>query len=45
MKILSQNVQGIIVPNSRHWIAEEQPDFIIKLLDNFFGGRPAETSK
>jgi pimeloyl-ACP methyl ester carboxylesterase len=45
MKILAQNVQGIIVPNSGHWIAEEQPDFVIKLLNNFFSGKPAETSK
>jgi pimeloyl-ACP methyl ester carboxylesterase len=44
MKILAQNVQGIIVPNSGHWIAEEQPDFVIKLLNNFFSGKPAETS-
>jgi len=26
-KILAQNVQGIMVPNSGHWIAEEQPVF------------------
>jgi pimeloyl-ACP methyl ester carboxylesterase len=45
MKILAQNVQGIIVPNSGHWIPEEQPDFVIKLLNNFFTGKPAETSK
>jgi pimeloyl-ACP methyl ester carboxylesterase len=28
MKILAQNVQCIIVPNSGHWIAEEEPDFV-----------------
>ena len=30
MKILAQNVQGITVPNSGHYIPEEQPDFVIK---------------
>ncbi len=45
MKILAQNVTGIIVPNSVHYIAEEQPDFVVKLLNNFFSGNPAETSK
>jgi len=34
MKILAQNVQGIIIPNSGHWIPEEQPNFVIKMLDN-----------
>ena len=45
MKILAQNVQGIIVPNSGHYIAEEQPDVVVKLLNNFFSGKPTETSK
>jgi pimeloyl-ACP methyl ester carboxylesterase len=45
MKILAQNVQGIIVPNSGHFIPEEQPVFLVKLLNNFFSGNPAETSK
>jgi pimeloyl-ACP methyl ester carboxylesterase len=45
MKILAQNVQGIIVPNSGHWIAEEQPVFLVKLLNHFFSGNPIETSK
>jgi pimeloyl-ACP methyl ester carboxylesterase len=44
MKMLAQNVQGIIVPNSGHWIPEEQPDFVIKMLDNFFGGNTSSTS-
>jgi hypothetical protein len=29
---LASNVKGIIVPLSEHWIAEEQPDFVIKHL-------------
>jgi pimeloyl-ACP methyl ester carboxylesterase len=45
MKILAQNVQSIIVPNSGHWIAEEQPVFLVKLLNHIFSGKPAETSK
>jgi pimeloyl-ACP methyl ester carboxylesterase len=38
MKLLAQNAQGITVPNSGHWIAEEQADFLVKLLNNFFSG-------
>ena len=37
MKILAQNVQGIKVPNTGHFIPEEQPQFVIKQLANFFG--------
>ena len=44
MKILAQNVQGITVPNSGHFIPEEQPDFVVKLLDNFFGKNTTNTS-
>jgi pimeloyl-ACP methyl ester carboxylesterase len=40
MKILAQNVQGIIVPNSGHFIPEERPDFVIKAIDNFFSSNP-----
>jgi len=29
----------IIVPNSGHWIPEEQPQFLAKILNNFFNGR------
>jgi pimeloyl-ACP methyl ester carboxylesterase len=45
MKILAQNVQGIIVPNSGHYIAEEQPIFLVKSLNNFFSGKPTNISK
>ena len=45
MKILAQNVQGITVPNSGHWIAEERPDFVIKMLDNFFAGNSTSAGK
>ncbi len=45
MKILAQNVQGITVPNSGHWIPEEQPVFLVKLLNNFFSGNSTATSK
>jgi pimeloyl-ACP methyl ester carboxylesterase len=38
MQALAQNVRGIQVADSGHWIPEERPDFVIKLLDNFFGG-------
>jgi pimeloyl-ACP methyl ester carboxylesterase len=43
MKILAQNVQGITVSNSGHFIPEEQPDFVIKALDNFFAANSTET--
>lgn len=45
MKILAQYVQGIQIPNSGHWGPEERPDFVIKMLDNFFAGNSTETSK
>ena len=38
MRILAQNVTGITVPNSGHFIQEEQPVFVVKLLNNFFSG-------
>ena len=43
MKALAQNVQGIKVPNSGHWIPEERPDVVIKLLENFFGSNVTKT--
>ena len=30
MQQLAENVQGIKVPNSGHFIAEEQPQFVVK---------------
>lgn len=37
VKVMAQNVTGIKVPFSGHWIPEEQPDFVLKKLANFFG--------
>ena len=34
---LAANVTGITVPLSGHWIPEEQPEFVIEQLVNFFG--------
>jgi pimeloyl-ACP methyl ester carboxylesterase len=34
---LAANVTGVIVPLSGHWIPEEQPEFVINQLSNFFG--------
>jgi hypothetical protein len=42
---LAQNVTGIIVPNSGQWIPEEQPVFLVKLLNNFFSGNSTASSK
>ena len=44
MKILAQNVEGITLPNTGHWIAEEQPVFVVKLLNNFFSGNSTMTT-
>jgi pimeloyl-ACP methyl ester carboxylesterase len=44
MKILAQNVTGIIVPNAGHFIPEEQPDVVVKLLNNFFSGNSTTSS-
>jgi pimeloyl-ACP methyl ester carboxylesterase len=38
MKLLAQNVTGITVPNSGHFIQEEQPQFVIEQLAKFFSG-------
>ena len=38
LKAMAQNVTGIKVPLSGHWIPEEQPQFVIKQLAKFFGG-------
>ena len=35
MKILAQNVQGITVPNSGHWIPEERASFSSKITQQF----------
>jgi pimeloyl-ACP methyl ester carboxylesterase len=46
MKILAQNVTGITVSNSGHFIQEEQPDVVVNLLNNFFSSNStSETSK
>ena len=37
MQQIAENVTGIRVPNSGHFIAEEQPQFVINQLSNFFG--------
>ena len=44
MKALAQNVRSIQIPNSGHWSPEERPDFVVKMLDNFFGGNTTNTS-
>jgi pimeloyl-ACP methyl ester carboxylesterase len=43
MQQLAENVQGIKVPNSGHFIAEEQPQFVINQLSNFFGRNTANS--
>ena len=36
MQQVAQNVTGIKVPNSGHWIPEEQPKFLVEQLTKFF---------
>ena len=43
MKQLVSNVTGITVPNSGHFIPEERPDVVVKLLNNFFSGNSTTT--
>jgi hypothetical protein len=38
MQRLAQNVTGVKVPLSGHWIPEERPDFVVTMLNDFFGG-------
>jgi pimeloyl-ACP methyl ester carboxylesterase len=45
MRQLAQNVTAITVPNSGHWIAEEQPVVLVKLLNNFFSNSTAGNNK
>ena len=46
MKLAAQNVQPVVIPNSGHWIPEEQPVRFVRLLDKFFSGNStAVTSK
>ena len=45
MKQLAYDVTGVVVPNSGHWIPEEQPVFLVKLLNNFFSGNSTASSK
>ena len=44
IRTVANNVRGGVVPNSSHWIPEEQPDFLIKMLENFFAGNTTNTS-
>jgi hypothetical protein len=44
MNILAQNVTGISVPNSGHWIPEEQPQFVIDQLVRFFGNSSSSSN-
>jgi pimeloyl-ACP methyl ester carboxylesterase len=44
MKQLAQNVTAITVPNSGHYIPEEQPEVVVKHLNNFFTGNSTTSS-
>jgi pimeloyl-ACP methyl ester carboxylesterase len=39
MRLLATDVRGGVVPDSGHWIPEEQPEFVVKQLTSFFSGR------
>ena len=36
MQQVAENVTGVKVPNSGHWIPEEQPKFLVEQLRKFF---------
>ena len=38
---MAENASGGLVPNSGHWVTEEQPEFIAKALLDFFNPTPA----
>ena len=40
--VKQQWLQTVAIPNSGHWIPEEQPVILVKLLNNFFGGAKAK---
>jgi pimeloyl-ACP methyl ester carboxylesterase len=42
MKIAATNVLGDVVPDSGHWIMEENPTATIKLVRGFLGSTPAK---
>jgi len=44
-QLLAENVTGVTVPLSGHWIPEEQPDFVTKQLINFFGNNTTNTNQ
>jgi pimeloyl-ACP methyl ester carboxylesterase len=44
-RALAANITGVTVPNSGHFIPEEQPEFVIKQLANFFGNNTTNTSQ
>ena len=36
MQQVAENVTGVKIPNSGHWIPEEQPKFLVEQLTKFF---------
>jgi pimeloyl-ACP methyl ester carboxylesterase len=44
MQKLAQNVTGITIPNTGHWIPEEQPEFLVNQLSNFFARNNTTTT-
>ena len=36
MRTLATNVSGSVIPDTGHWIPEEQPEFLINELARFF---------
>jgi pimeloyl-ACP methyl ester carboxylesterase len=41
MKFAATNVQGGVVPDSGHWVMEENPTGTIKLVRAFLDAKPA----
>lgn len=43
LQSLAENVKGVTVPLSGHWIPEEQPNFVVDQLFKFFGNSTSGT--
>jgi pimeloyl-ACP methyl ester carboxylesterase len=45
VRALAENVNSTVVPLSGHYIPEEQPDFVIEQLVNFFGANTTDINQ
>ncbi|MDW0206953.1 MAG: alpha/beta hydrolase, partial [Nitrososphaeraceae archaeon] len=43
MRLLATDVRGSVIPNTGHWIPEEQPKFLADQLFKFFAANSTKT--